>query len=115
MDANDAKLAFVRHATSKIITERDLFRIKTMGFRGEALPSIAAVSKVVMETSTGADSGTRIVIENNDIISIEPCASKKGTMIKVEELFYNTPARLKYLKADSTEYYNFLMSLLNYL
>lgn len=108
MDANDAKLAFVRHATSKIITERDLFRIKTMGFRGEALPSIAAVSKVVMETSTGADSGTRIVIENNDIISIEPCASKKGTMIKVEELFYNTPARLKYLKADSTEYYNVL-------
>ena len=108
MDNTDAKLAFVRHATSKIINERDLFRIKTMGFRGEALPSIAAVSKVIMETSTGIDSGTKIVIENNDIISIEPSASRKGTVIKVEELFYNTPARLKYLKSDSTEYYNVL-------
>ncbi len=102
MDRNDALLAFKRHASSKLYSERDLFRIKTMGFRGEALASIAAVSKVTMTTSLGTGVGTKVIIEDENTI-IEDASLVKGTTFVIEELFYNTPARLKYLKSDTTE------------
>lgn len=101
MDRDDAVLALKRHATSKIKTEFDLFRIKTLGFRGEALPSIASVSKMTLETSTGRG-GTKIQA-HEDNITINDAPARTGTTITVEELFYNTPARLKYLKSDQTE------------
>lgn len=102
MSREDAYLAFQRHATSKIIKERDLFNIQTLGFRGEALPSIASVAEVTIETSTG-DVGTRLKLKDSKIIDEEKCAPRVGTTIKVENLFYNTPARLKYLKSDNVE------------
>ena len=107
MDKEDAELAFKRHASSKLKSEHQLFRIKTMGFRGEALPSIASVSKVTMTTSTGVGAGTKVVIEN-ETMSIEDCPSRKGTIFTIEELFYNTPVRLKFLKTDITENANSL-------
>lgn len=107
MEKEDAEVAFKRHASSKLIDERDLFRIKTMGFRGEALPSISSVSKVTMETSTGNNVGTKIVIEDDEM-KIEECSSRKGTQFTIEELFYNTPVRLKFLKTDVTENANTL-------
>ncbi len=95
-------LAFERHATSKIHSAFDLFRIKTLGFRGEALPSIASISKVNIETAIKGGSGTSAtIIEGNFTMSATP--TSVGTKITVEELFYNTPARLKYLKLDYTE------------
>ena len=97
MDREDALLAFSRHATSKLLKEDDLFFIDTLGFRGEALPSIASVSEVEMETSTG-NIGTHIIIKGGKVITDEPAQARKGTKIKVSNLFYNTPARLKYLK-----------------
>jgi len=109
MDRDDAVLALKRHATSKIKTEFDLFRIKTLGFRGEALPSIASVSKLSMETSTG-QGGTKIEA-HEDNISISDAPARTGTTITVEELFYNTPARLKYLKSDQTETSNCIETL----
>lgn len=102
MDKNDAHLAFKRHATSKIVKERDLFSIHTLGFRGEALPSIAAVAEVTIETSKGS-LGTRIKLVDSQIVEDGPCSSRAGTTIMVENLFYNTPARLKYLKSDNVE------------
>ena len=102
MDKEDARLAFQRHATSKISKERDLFSILTLGFRGEALPSISAVAEVTVETCKG-DIGTKIKVVDSKIIEDSPCASRIGTTIKVENLFYNTPARLKYLKSDNVE------------
>ena len=105
MSFDDASLAFVRHATSKIKSKQDLLRIKTLGFRGEALPSIAAVSRVVLETSEG-DVGTRIIIENDKQLTKEKCEARQGTIIEVSKLFYATPARLKFLKSDITEYSN---------
>lgn len=102
MDKEDAHLAFKRHATSKILKERDLFSIHTLGFRGEALPSIAAVSEVTIETSKGS-LGTRIKLIDSEIVEDGPCSSRAGTTIMVENLFYNTPARLKYLKSDNVE------------
>ncbi len=107
MDKEDAVVAFKRHASSKLKSERDLFRIKTMGFRGEALPSISSVSKVTMITSDGSVSGTKVVIEN-DNMTVEDCAARKGTTFIIEELFYNTPVRLKFLKTDVTENANSL-------
>lgn len=107
MELEDAKIAFKRHASSKLLNERDLFRIKTMGFRGEALPSISSVSKVTMMTSTGNSVGTKITIED-DQMKVEECSSKKGTQFIIEELFYNTPVRLKFLKTDVTENANTL-------
>jgi len=102
MDRDDAVLAFKRHATSKIRDEFDLFRIKTLGFRGEALPSIAAVSRVWLRTSTGQGIGTSLhAYEDN--LEYDDAPLKPGTIIEVEELFYNTPARLKYLKNDQIE------------
>lgn len=102
MTREDALLAFKRHATSKISSSFDLFRIHTLGFRGEALPSIASVSRVHMFTSTGEDVGTELFVEDEEI-KVNDAPLRKGTIIEVEELFYNTPARLKYLKTDYTE------------
>lgn len=104
MTKADCELAFQRHATSKIATGRDLFRIQTLGFRGEALPSIAAVSKMELLTSSDESGlGTRIVIEGGEIKKLEAASSRRGTDIRVKELFYNTPARLKYMKTIQTE------------
>lgn len=107
MDREDAILAFKRHATSKIHSAFDLFRIKTLGFRGEALPSIASVSRLTLTTSSGSGVGTKITIEDGQQV-VEDAPLRKGTQIEVEELFYNTPARLKYLKKDYTENANSL-------
>lgn len=97
------ELAFTRHATSKINTERDLFNVSTLGFRGEALASISAVSHVEILTSTGNDLGTRAKFSSGAKESEEDAAARKGTQIKVQDLFFNTPARLKYLRSPRTE------------
>lgn len=105
MDAEDALLSFQRHATSKIRNADDLWRIKTMGFRGEALPSIAAVSRVELVTRPpNAERGTRIVVEGGILQTVEPIGCPQGTKVTVRGLFFNTPARLKFLKAASTEF-----------
>lgn len=103
MDDDDCLLAFHRHATSKIKTDKDLFRIRTLGFRGEALPSIASVAFLQLKTCNGKHSGTKVVIEGGKIIEHISAPSRKGTDITVTNLFYNTPARLKYLKTVHTE------------
>lgn len=105
MDKEDALLAFGRHATSKILRDDDLFFIDTMGFRGEALPSIASVSEVELKTSDGIDS-TYIHIKGGEVLENTSGDLRVGTSITVTNLFYNTPARLKYLKAENTETYN---------
>ena len=105
MDKEDASICFLSHATSKLIREEDLYRINTLGFRGEALPSIASVSDVVLKTSTG-EVGTIVHISGGKIISIQNGDSRKGTSIAVSNLFYNTPARLKHLKSLYTELAN---------
>jgi len=102
MDKDDAVLSFSRHATSKIKDEFDLYHINTLGFRGEALASIASVSDVLLETSTG-DSGTSVHIKGGKIIDVTTCPKSKGTTITITELFYNTPARLKHMKSLYTE------------
>lgn len=102
MDSQDAVAAFNRHATSKISQDDDLWHIHTMGFRGEALPSIASVSKVSLKTNDG-QVGTAVDIEYGQIKSVEPTACMQGTTIKVEGLFYKTPARLKHLKNANSE------------
>ncbi|MGG0184459.1 DNA mismatch repair endonuclease MutL [Bacillus rhizoplanae] len=99
----DCIVAFERHATSKIKDENDLFRIRTLGFRGEALPSIASVSELELVTSTGDAPGTHLVIKGGEILKQEKTASRKGTDITVQNLFFNTPARLKYMKTIHTE------------
>ncbi|MDN7241212.1 DNA mismatch repair endonuclease MutL [Planococcus sp. N028] len=102
MDDDDALLSFSRHATSKIANEHDLFRIRTLGFRGEALASIASVSKVTLHTSNG-ESGTFIRLEGGRLVEHRAGSLRKGTDIKIEQLFFNTPARLKYMKTLQTE------------
>ena len=102
MDKDDAVLAFSRHATSKLKTLDDLFNINSLGFRGEALPSIASVSDVILKTSNGKV-GTLVNIKGGKIESVENCDLKRGTTIVVKNLFYNTPVRLKYLKSLYTE------------
>ena len=102
MEREDAKLAFSRHATSKLLKDDDLFFINTLGFRGEALPSIASVSKVRLKTSTGGI-GTEVIIHGGKLISVNDSDARVGTSFEVADLFYNTPARLKYLKSDNTE------------
>lgn len=102
MDEEDATLAFSRHATSKLKSLNDLFHIASLGFRGEALPSIASVSKVELRTSTN-DIGTYLYLEGGQLIKKERYPLEKGTTITVKNLFYNTPVRLKYLKSLSTE------------
>ncbi len=103
IEQDDCLNAFHRHATSKIKDENDLFRIRTLGFRGEALPSIASVSMLDMKTSTGKDAGTNLVLTGGKIEKHESTSSRKGTDITVTNLFFNTPARLKYMKSVHTE------------
>lgn len=103
MSERDAVRAFERHATSKISNEHDLFRIRTLGFRGEALASIASVSKVDLWTSDGESSGTEVHIDGGRLVKHEKAAFRKGTDITISQLFFNTPARLKYMKTIQTE------------
>jgi DNA mismatch repair protein MutL len=104
MTRSDAILSLQRHATSKIRTADDLFAIRTLGFRGEAMPSIASVSRMTITTKPAdEESGTRLVIVGGDIQSVEETAARDGTTIEVSELFFNTPARMKFLKSTPTE------------
>ncbi|MEC5300272.1 MULTISPECIES: DNA mismatch repair endonuclease MutL [Staphylococcus] len=99
----DLGLVFHRHATSKLDQDDDLFHIRTLGFRGEALASISSVSKVTLKTCTDNEEGQEIYVENGEILNQKPAKAKRGTDILVESLFYNTPARLKYIKSLYTE------------
>lgn len=104
MDADDAVLAFSRHATSKLKKERDLFSIRTLGFRGEALPSIASIARVTLSTACSSEQpGVRVKVEGGEQQQVESFSRSRGTDVMVEDLFYNTPARLKYLKTVNTE------------
>ncbi len=105
MDNEDAHLAFQRHATSKIYKDDDLFFIDTLGFRGEALPSIASVSEVILETCK-EDIGTKIHLKGGILLEDTFSSARNGTSITITNLFYNTPARLKYLKSEATELSN---------
>ena len=105
MDKLDAVNCFNRHATSKIIEEEDLYHINTLGFRGEALASIASVSKVYLKTSQG-NVGTIVSIEGGKVIDVSNGDARIGTIIEVSDLFYNTPARLKYMKSTYAELAN---------
>lgn len=101
---DDVEIAFERHATSKIRSANDLIKVSTMGFRGEALASIAAIAKVELVTKTkDNDIGTRIVVEGGKILVKEECGAPNGTTITIRELFFNTPVRYKFLKKDFTE------------
>lgn len=102
IEEDDVLTAFQRHATSKIKDETDLFRIRTLGFRGEALPSIASVSRIDMKTSTG-EIGVRVQVEGGKVEGVEKAPGRKGTDLTVSDLFFNTPARLKYMKTIHTE------------
>lgn len=104
MVADDALLAFERHATSKLRTSDDLLSIATLGFRGEALPSIASVSRLLLETrSAEEESGTVVEIAGGSILRVEPAGLPVGTTITIRDLFYNTPARRKFLRSEQTE------------
>lgn len=105
MDKEDAILAFQRHATSKLLKEDDLFNINTLGFRGEALPSIAVISEVVLKT-TKDNVSTLIHIKGGKLLENTSCEARSGTTITVSNIFYNTPARLKYLKSPYSELAN---------
>ncbi len=109
MSETDARMCFERHATSKIRNAQDLFSIKTMGFRGEAMPSIASISHLHLKTKQeGAELGTEIIIHGSSLKKQEYCQTPKGTSISVKNLFYNVPARRKFLKKDATEYNHIL-------
>ncbi len=109
MSDTDARMAFERHATSKIREAADLFQLRTMGFRGEALPSICAVAQVEVTTRREEDEiGTRLEIDGTQVVSQEPCSCPVGTNFKVKNLFYNVPVRRKFLKTDQTELRNLL-------
>ena len=109
MSETDARLAFERHATSKIRKADDLFDLHTMGFRGEALPSIAAVSQVELTTRMAVDDiGTRLALQGSRVVSQEPVACPVGCNFRVENLFFNVPARRKFLKTNATELSNIL-------
>ena len=104
MSADEARLALVRHATSKIASVDDLGRIRTLGFRGEALPSIAAVSRLTLTTRLPeADAATRIRTEGSEIVEVGPAGAAPGTQIEIRELFFNMPARRKFLKSEAAE------------
>lgn len=103
---DDLARAFLRHATSKISADYDLFHIETLGFRGEALASISSVSKVVIKSCAGEAQGKMLILEGGKVVSEEYYAPIKGTDLSVENLFYNTPARLKYLRNPHTEQAN---------
>ena len=101
--ADDAERAFERHATSKLYTRDELFRIRTLGFRGEALPSIASVSELTIETAQAGKMGKRLYLEGGAIVENTSAPSRRGSTIKVGQLFYNTPARLKHIRSLKTE------------
>lgn len=103
MNKEDILASFTRHATSKISRPQDLFNIGTLGFRGEALPSIAAVSRVTLQSCTKGNHGWRVQVEENQIKKIEASDSRVGTTVIVQDLFYRTPARLKHLRSDNAE------------
>ncbi len=104
MSETDARMAFERHATSKIRSAQDLFAIRTMGFRGEALASIAAIAQVEIKTRRHSDElGTRLVIEGSEIKTQEPCQCPQGTTISIKNLFFNVPARRNFLKSNPVE------------
>ncbi|NNC94429.1 MAG: DNA mismatch repair endonuclease MutL [Chitinophagales bacterium] len=104
MSENDAQMCFAKHATSKIRAIEDLFAIRTKGFRGEALASIAAIAEVELKTKLkDDDTGIRVVIEGSEVISSQACAFANGTSISVRNLFYNVPARRKFLKSNTAE------------
>lgn len=105
MSKNDAKIAFFRHATSKIYKEDDLYFINTLGFRGEALASIASVSEIKLSTFDGKEASF-IHIKGGKILRESLCPKRKGTIIEVSNVFYNTPARLKHLRSERVELYN---------
>ena len=107
MSREDALLALERHATSKIRRAEDLFRIRTLGFRGEALPSIASVSRFRLRTRTEqSPEGTEVVVEGGRVVSVRAAGAPKGTTVEVRDLFFNVPARRKFLKSDATELRN---------
>jgi DNA mismatch repair protein MutL len=104
MNRDDALLSIERHATSKILGDEDLFRIRTLGFRGEALPSIAAVSKFSIVTRDAAsDAGTELALEGGKLLDVAETGAPEGTLVTVRQLFFNTPARRKFLKSIGTE------------
>ena len=103
MTPDDALLALERHATSKIAVAEDLTRISTMGFRGEALPAIAAASRMTIETAADVGDGTRIEVDFGRVVSVRPCSRPRGTRVVVEELFSRLPARRKFLRSEATE------------
>ena len=109
MSETDARMAFERHATSKISTANDLFALQTMGFRGEALASIAAVAHVELRTrQRGSDLGSKIEIAGSEVESSEPDACPEGSIFSVKNLFFNVPARRKFLKSNETEFRNII-------
>ena len=109
MSETDARMAFERHATSKISTAEDLFSLHTMGFRGEALASIAAVAHIELRTrARGAELGTSLSIAGSNLESIEPEACNEGSIFSVKNLFFNVPARRKFLKSNETEFRNII-------
>ena len=111
MSETDARLSFERHATSKIRHAGDLFNLHTMGFRGEALASIAAVAQVTLKSRQADEEiGTQIVISGSKIDSQEPCSCPRGSSFCISNLFYNVPARRKFLKSNSTELNNILIA-----
>ena len=104
MNRDDLALAVKRHATSKITSLNDLMRVSSMGFRGEALSSIASVARLSIQTKSADDSGWELQADNSyDNIKLQPCAHPQGTTITVKDLFYNIPARKKFLKSEQTE------------
>ncbi|MGI6157460.1 MAG: DNA mismatch repair endonuclease MutL [Saccharofermentanales bacterium] len=104
MSAEDARLSLLSHATSKLTTTEDLQTIDTMGFRGEALPSVAAVSRMELKTRRAEDrEGIRLLVEGGEVLSEAPCGMAPGTIVAVHDLFFNTPARYKFLKSDTAE------------
>ncbi len=104
MSRSDAELCFVRHSTSKISREEDLFEIATLGFRGEALPSISAVSRLTLQTSVGSgEPGVQIEREADKLVAVKEIAFPRGTTVEARDLFFNLPARLKFLRSDSSE------------
>src|SRR5512133_2011049 len=112
MGRDDALLAFERHATSKIACAEDLARIETLGFRGEALPSIASVSRFTLTTRREHDpEGTRVRIEGGKLLSADVAGAPRGTTAEVRDLFFNVPARRKFLKTDATELRNVVETL----
>ena len=109
MSETDARMAFERHATSKIASVEDLFSLRTMGFRGEALASIAAVAQVELRTKTkGSDLGASLTIAGSVLLSASPEACSEGSVFSVKNLFYNVPARRKFLKANETEFHHII-------